>query len=135
LPRTTEYKRHKAPLHEDRLIAPQASETPSKRAGQIDLEAERLEAEGRERTPPRLVKWAVQATRKLKERERPGTLYGRWRAEAAGRGVDPDALVREVTGRRVGRDQTLSDRTVATVFDQLTRYRVNWRARGLSGGR
>ena len=58
-----------------------------RRAGQIDLEVERLDAEGRERTPPRLVKWAVQATRKLKERERPGTLYGRWRAEAAGRGV------------------------------------------------
>jgi hypothetical protein len=37
-----------------------------KRAGQIDLEVERLEAEGRERTPPRLVKWAVQATRKQK---------------------------------------------------------------------
>jgi hypothetical protein len=49
--------------------------------------------------------------------------------------VNADAVVREVTGRRVGRDQTLSDRTVATVFDQLTRYRVNWRARGLSGGR
>ena len=36
----------------------------SKCAGQIDLEVERLEAEGRERTPPQLVKWAVQATRR-----------------------------------------------------------------------
>jgi hypothetical protein len=45
----------------------------SKRAGQIDLEVERLEAEGRERTPLRLVKWAVQATRKPKECKTPGT--------------------------------------------------------------
>ena len=47
----------------------------SKRADQIDLEVERLEAEGRERTP-RLVKWAVQATRKPKEQEAADTLYG-----------------------------------------------------------
>jgi conjugative relaxase-like TrwC/TraI family protein len=37
----------------------------SKRSDQIDLELERLEATGRERTP-RLVKWAVHATRKAK---------------------------------------------------------------------
>ena len=43
----------------------------SKRTDQIDLEVERLEAEGRERTP-RLVKWAVQATRKPKEQEDAG---------------------------------------------------------------
>jgi len=35
----------------------------SKRTGRIDAELERLVADGRERTP-RLVKWAVQATRK-----------------------------------------------------------------------
>ena len=45
----------------------------SKRTGQIDLEVERLEASGRERTP-RLVKWAVQATRKPKQHEAPDTL-------------------------------------------------------------
>jgi conjugative relaxase-like TrwC/TraI family protein len=65
----------------------------SKRTGQIDAELDRLAADGRERTP-RLVKWAVQATRKPKEHEAPDTLYGRWRAEAAQRGVDPDTLVR-----------------------------------------
>jgi conjugative relaxase-like TrwC/TraI family protein len=48
----------------------------SKRSGLIDLEVERLEASGRERTP-RLVKWAVQATRKPKEQEAADTLYGR----------------------------------------------------------
>src|SRR5512132_252556 len=42
----------------------------SKRNGQIDLEVERLEASGRERTP-RLVKWVVHATRKAKEHETP----------------------------------------------------------------
>jgi conjugative relaxase-like TrwC/TraI family protein len=90
----------------------------SKRTDQIDLEVERLEAEGRERTP-RLVKWAVHATRKAKKHETPDTLYGRWRAEAAERGVDPDNLVRQVTGRTRDRDQDLSEQTVAQVFDQL----------------
>jgi hypothetical protein len=90
----------------------------SKRTGQIDLEVGRLEASGRERTP-RLVKWVVQATRKPKEHEPADTLYGRWRAEAAERGVDPDAHMRRVTGRTIGRKQTLSDRMVATVFDRL----------------
>jgi conjugative relaxase-like TrwC/TraI family protein len=40
----------------------------SKQTAQIDLEVEWLEASGREWTP-RLVKWAVQATRKAKEHE------------------------------------------------------------------
>jgi conjugative relaxase-like TrwC/TraI family protein len=50
----------------------------SKRTGQIDAELDRLGADGRERTP-RLVKWAVQATRKPKQHETPDSLYGRWR--------------------------------------------------------
>jgi conjugative relaxase-like TrwC/TraI family protein len=92
----------------------------SKRSGQIDLEVERLAASGRERTP-RLVKWAVHATRKSKEHEAPDTLYGRWRTEAAERGVDPDALIRQVTGRTQDRDQdrTVSEPAVAAVFDRL----------------
>jgi len=90
----------------------------SKRTDQIDLEVERLAAEGRERTP-RLVKWAVHATRKAKEHQTPETLYGRWRTEAAERGIDPDTLVREVTGRVRQHNQELSERTVAEVFDRL----------------
>jgi conjugative relaxase-like TrwC/TraI family protein len=92
----------------------------SKRTDQIDLEVERLQATGRERTP-RLVKWAVHATRKAKEHETPDTLYDRWRAEAAERGVDPDTLVREVTGRTPdrGRDQMLSDAVASRLFDRL----------------
>jgi conjugative relaxase-like TrwC/TraI family protein len=70
----------------------------SKRTDQIDLELERLEASGRERTP-RVVKWAVRATRKVKEQTASDTLYGRWRTEAAERGVDADTLVRQVSGR------------------------------------
>ena len=46
----------------------------SKRTGQIDTELDRLVGDGRERTP-RLVKWAVQATRKPKQHEAPDTLY------------------------------------------------------------
>jgi hypothetical protein len=90
----------------------------SKRTDQIDLEVERLEASGRERTP-RLVKWAVHATRKVKEHETPDTLYGRWRTEAVGRGVEVDGLVRQVTGRTVNRVRALSERTVSKVFDRL----------------
>jgi AAA domain len=92
----------------------------SKRTGQIDAELDRLAADGRERTP-RLVKWAVHATRKPKGHETPDTLYGRWRAEAAERGHDPDALVREATGRTADRDQdwTVSAAVADRVFDRL----------------
>jgi hypothetical protein len=92
----------------------------SKRTGQIDLELDRLGADGRERTP-RLVKWAVQATRKPKEHEAPDTLYGRWRAEAAERGHDPDTLVRTVIDRTPDRDQdrTVSADVVGRLLDRL----------------
>jgi conjugative relaxase-like TrwC/TraI family protein len=92
----------------------------SKRTGQIDAELDRLAADGRERTP-RLVKWAVQATRKPKEYEAPDTLYGRWRDEATEHGHDPDTLVREVTGRTPDRDQdwTVSEEVAARLFDRL----------------
>jgi conjugative relaxase-like TrwC/TraI family protein len=92
----------------------------SKRTGQIDAELDRLVAGGRERTP-RLVRWAVQATRKPKEHESPDTLYGRWRGEASERGVDPDILVREVTGRTPDRDQdrTVSADVAGRLFDRL----------------
>jgi hypothetical protein len=77
-------------------------------------------ADGRERTP-RLVKWTVQATRKPKQHETPDTLYDRWRQEAAERGVDPDTLIREVTGRIPNRDQdrTVSDAVAGRLFDRL----------------
>jgi TrwC relaxase/AAA domain len=92
----------------------------SKRTDQIDAELDRLAADGQERTP-RLVKWAVQATRKPKRHETPDTLYGRWRQEAAERGHDADSLIQEVTGRSADRDQ---DRTVSAdmsdrLFDRL----------------
>jgi conjugative relaxase-like TrwC/TraI family protein len=92
----------------------------SKRTDQIDLAVERLAASGRGRTP-RLVKWAVHATRKPKAHEPPDTLYGRWRTEAAERGVDADTLVRQVTDRTRDREQdrTVSEPTVAKVFDRL----------------
>src|SRR6266540_1636303 len=92
----------------------------SKRTEQVNAEVERLEQSGRLRTP-RLVKWAVHATRKRKEHEAPETLYARWRAEAAERGTDPDTLVRAVTGRVVERerDQGPIEATVTKLFDQL----------------
>jgi conjugative relaxase-like TrwC/TraI family protein len=92
----------------------------SKRTDQIDAELDRLGADGGERTP-RLVKWAVHATRKPKEHEAPDTLYGRWRQEATERGHDPDALVREVTGRTAnrGQDQAVSEEATGQLLDRL----------------
>jgi conjugative relaxase-like TrwC/TraI family protein len=92
----------------------------SKRTSQIDAELDRLTADGRERTP-RLVRWTVHATRRPKEHETPDSLYGRWRTEAAERGVDPDTLVREVTGRTADRDQdwTVSAGAAGRLFDRL----------------
>jgi conjugative relaxase-like TrwC/TraI family protein len=92
----------------------------SKRTRQIDTELDRLVADGRERTP-RLVKWTVQATRKPKQHETPDTLYGRWRAEGAERGIDPDTLVREVTGRTRdhSQDRTVSTEVADRLFDRL----------------
>jgi conjugative relaxase-like TrwC/TraI family protein len=92
----------------------------SKRTSQIDAELDRLVADGGERTP-RLVKWAVHSTRKPKEHETPDTLYDRWRIEAAERGIDPDSLVRQVTGRTANRyqDQTVSDEVTGRLFDRL----------------
>jgi conjugative relaxase-like TrwC/TraI family protein len=92
----------------------------SKRTDQIDAELDRLAADGRERTP-RLVKWTVQATRKPKAAEAPDTLYGRWRAEAAERGHDPDTLVRTVIDRTPERDQdgTVSADVAGRLLDRL----------------
>jgi conjugative relaxase-like TrwC/TraI family protein len=92
----------------------------SKRTNQIDQAVQELAADGRERTP-RLVKWAVQATRKPKQHEAPDSLYDRWRTEATERGVDPDTLVREVTGRTPDRshDRTVSAVVADRVFDRL----------------
>jgi hypothetical protein len=90
----------------------------SKRTDQIDLELERLEATGRTRTP-RLVKWAVHATRKPKAHEAPETIYARWRGEAAELGQDPDELVRTVTGRVRDRTPQVADQPVRALFARL----------------
>jgi hypothetical protein len=92
----------------------------SKRTGQIDQAVQELVADGGERTP-RLVKWAVHATRKPKEHEAADTLYDRWRTEAAGRGVDADTLVRAVTGWIPDRqqDRTLSEEAIGQLLDRL----------------
>jgi TrwC relaxase len=112
-----------ADVHGNRELAGMPEELVcsfSKRTGQIDTELDRLVADGRERTP-RLVKWAVHATRKPKQHETPETLYDRWREEAAERGVDADTLVRQVTGRTANRvqDQTVSEAATGQVFDRL----------------
>jgi hypothetical protein len=63
----------------------------------------------------------VQATRKPKQHEPPDTLYDRWRTEATERGVDPNTLVREATGRTPDRDQDrpVSNAATGELFDHL----------------
>jgi conjugative relaxase-like TrwC/TraI family protein len=98
----------------------------SKRADVIDCEVERLEAEGRIRTP-KLVKWAVHATRQAKQHEAPATLVERWRAEAAEHGFDAPELLRGVLGRDrhapggplAGDGATTDEAVIAAVFDRL----------------
>jgi conjugative relaxase-like TrwC/TraI family protein len=102
----------------------------SKRADAIDCEVKRLEAEGRVRTP-KLVKWAVHATRQAKQHEAPAALADRWRAEAAEHGVDMPELLRGVLGRDRGATNgpaasggatsqaSTEEAVVAGVFDRL----------------
>src|SRR6266545_3298404 len=97
----------------------------SKRAEQVQAEVERLEASGRERTP-RLVKWAVHATRKAKEHEAPETLYDRWRAEAGERGIDADRHGRG--GVRPARQPGRADRAGVHVRPRRRDHRPRRRA-------
>jgi conjugative relaxase-like TrwC/TraI family protein len=93
----------------------------SKRADAIDAEVERLEADGRVRTP-KLVKWVVHSTRQAKQHQAPATLAERWRAEAAQHDVDVPALLRDVLGRTAEAGptaDTTTDPDVGKVFDQL----------------
>jgi conjugative relaxase-like TrwC/TraI family protein len=115
-------------------MPPELLKTFAKRRDAIDHQVERLEAEGRVRTP-KLVKWVVQTTRQAKQHEAPAALAERWRAEAAENGVDVPELLRAVLGRdrqasngpAAGDDQaatTTTDATtgaavVAGVFDHL----------------
>ena len=91
----------------------------SKRADAIDAEVERLEADGRVRTP-KLVKWVVQATRQAKQHQTPATLAERWRAEAAQHGVDVPALLHGVLGRMADIEpEPDGEAGVVKVFDRL----------------
>src|SRR6266540_3337785 len=91
----------------------------SKRADAIEVEVERLESQGRVRTP-KLVKWVVHSTRQAKRQEVPATLAERWRAEARQHGADVPGLLREVLGRPADAATTPDSETnVAGVFDQL----------------
>jgi hypothetical protein len=111
-------------------MPPELLRTFSKRADAIDGEVERLEAEGRVRTP-KLVKWVVQTTRQAKRHEAPAALADRWRAEAAEHGVDVPELLRDVVGRErqattdlaADDDQATTPTTymagVGEVFDRL----------------
>jgi len=69
----------------------------SKRHEQITGELDRLEEQGRQRTPA-LVRFVVHATRTPKTHETPETLYGRWQAEAKALGIDPERVVAGVCG-------------------------------------
>jgi conjugative relaxase-like TrwC/TraI family protein len=73
----------------------------SKRHEQITAELDRLEREeGKPRTG-RLIQYVAHATRPAKSHETPETLYGRWHQEARERGLDPERLADQVTGREL----------------------------------
>jgi hypothetical protein len=90
----------------------------SKRNEQIAGHLAQLEEQGRQRTPA-LVRFAVHATRQAKRHEAPETLYDRWRAEALTRGIDPDRLVRQVSGRAREQDRGVSSLAVKRAFNRL----------------
>jgi conjugative relaxase-like TrwC/TraI family protein len=90
----------------------------SKRNQQITAHLAQLEEQGRQRTPA-LVRFAVHATRQAKRHEAPETLYERWRAEALTRGIDPERLVRQVSGRAREQDQRVSNLAVKRAFGRL----------------
>jgi hypothetical protein len=83
----------------------------SKRNQQITRHLAQLEEQGRQRTPA-LIRFAVHATRQAKRHEAPETLHNRWRSEALTRGIDPDQLVREVSGRAREQDREVSNLAV-----------------------
>jgi conjugative relaxase-like TrwC/TraI family protein len=90
----------------------------SKRNQQITRHLAQLEEAGRQRTPA-LVRFAVHATRQAKRHEAPETLYERWRTEARALGIDPDRLVRQVSGRAREQDQGVSNLGVKRAFGRL----------------
>jgi conjugative relaxase-like TrwC/TraI family protein len=90
----------------------------SKRNQQIGEHLTQLEEQGRQRTPA-LVRFAVHATRQVKRNEAPETLYDRWRAGALTRGIDPERLVRQVTGRAREQDLGVSNLAVKRAFNRL----------------
>jgi conjugative relaxase-like TrwC/TraI family protein len=90
----------------------------SKRSEQITEHLARLEEAGRQRTPA-LVRFAVHATRQAKRHEAPESLYDRWRAEARTRGIDPERLVRQVSGRAREQDRGVSNLAVKRAFNRL----------------
>jgi conjugative relaxase-like TrwC/TraI family protein len=83
----------------------------SKRGEQISEHLAQLEEQGRQRTPA-LVRFAVYATRTAKRHEVPETVYDRWREEAQALGIDPDELIRKVSGRAREEDRGVSNLAV-----------------------
>jgi conjugative relaxase-like TrwC/TraI family protein len=90
----------------------------SKRHEQITAELERLEREDGKPRTGRLVQYVAHATRPAKTHDTPETLYGRWRQEARERGVDPERLAGQVTGREL-RQPAVANLAVKRAFNQL----------------
>jgi conjugative relaxase-like TrwC/TraI family protein len=90
----------------------------SKRHQQITRHLAQLEEQGRQRTPA-LVRFAVHATRQAKRHEAPETLHDRWRSEARARGIDPDRLLRQVSGRAGEQDREVSHLALKRAFNRL----------------
>jgi conjugative relaxase-like TrwC/TraI family protein len=90
----------------------------SKRHEQITAELDRLEREDGKPRTGRLVQYVAHATRPAKTHETPETLYGRWQQEARERGVDPERLADQVTGREL-HQPAVANLAVKRAFNQL----------------
>jgi conjugative relaxase-like TrwC/TraI family protein len=90
----------------------------SKRHEQITAELERLERDDGKPRTGRLVQYVAHATRPPKTHDTPETLYGRWQQEARQRGIDPERLVREISGREL-HQPVAANLAVKRAFNQL----------------
>jgi conjugative relaxase-like TrwC/TraI family protein len=98
-------------------MPPELVKAFSKRHEQITAELDRLAADGRTRTG-RLVQYVTHATRPPKTHDTPETLYGRWQQEARQRGLDPERLADQVTGREL-HQPAAANLAVKRAFNQL----------------
>jgi conjugative relaxase-like TrwC/TraI family protein len=90
----------------------------SKRHEQITAELDRLEREDGKPRTGKLIQYVAHATRPAKTHDTPETLYAGWQQEARARGIDPQRLVCQVSGREL-HQPVVANLAVKRAFNQL----------------